>query len=193
MTAVLLASALGGCVHASVERTGRLRLGDGSEGRAPILDTRPADSEEVAVLTVDADGAATAERLTRHLQRRASLLGCDGLIQVEIEEKRSARGTCVRRRERVTSAEIAYAVRPASQALRARAASAGAEGAALLAVLDQAERRSEQQKAWPLRWYLDNYPNSPFRADVEALFVVEDAQLVAVGTPQNVRTAPSAE
>ncbi|MBI5549014.1 MAG: hypothetical protein HY901_34455, partial [Deltaproteobacteria bacterium] len=55
----------------------RLRLDNGSEGKAPVMAAMPAGFEEVAEINLQADGVATAERLNKHLVRRANLLGCE--------------------------------------------------------------------------------------------------------------------
>src|SRR5690349_14763745 len=80
--ALLVVALASGCVHAQVERTGRLQLGDGREGRAPVLDAVPQGYEQVAVVRVAAEGLGTQERLEKHLVRRASLLGCGAVVNV---------------------------------------------------------------------------------------------------------------
>jgi hypothetical protein len=182
---------LAGCVHTDVSRIGRQRLGDGSEGLAPILASVTGDFDEVAVLTVGADAASTVERRERHLSRRAALLGCDAVIRVRHEAALTT-GICARRRgDAPESIEIAYLVAAPSPDLVTRARAAGPEGLALLSVLDQVERRSESQRAWPLRWYLATYPDSPFRADVEAMIV--PAPEISAGEPHTILTAPTAK
>ncbi|MBI5509843.1 MAG: hypothetical protein HY903_13895 [Deltaproteobacteria bacterium] len=160
-----------GCVHSTMERTGRLRLDGGGEGRAPVLASLPSGFEEVGVITVRADGIATGERLDRHLLRRAALMGCDGVVGVQVEEDVDAEAVCVKRREPVqAAAPRQIRVREPSPELVAQARLAGAEGTALVAVLTQLRSRPAAEREWPLRWYLQTYPDSRFAPDVGALF-----------------------
>ena len=148
------------------------------------------DFERVAVITVNASAVKTTERRLNHLRRRASLLGCDGLINVEHFSEDESRGTCVRRREPVfAQAETPMRVVATPAQLRAKARAGGAAGIALLRVLDQADRRSGDERAWPLKWYLERYPNSPFHADVEAMFVAVETG--SGGSTASVRNAQS--
>ncbi|MEE8408166.1 MAG: hypothetical protein V3T05_01045 [Myxococcota bacterium] len=182
-----------GCVHSRIDRTGRMRLGHGHEGKAPVLAALPDGYEEVAEVTVRADGIATAERLERHLLRRASLLGCDGVINMMVAAGSGAFAVCVRRHEPLQPEETKpIVVAMPSEDLMNRARDAGPEGRALLNVLAQAETRSREDRAWPLRWYLDTYPNSPFRGDVEALLVAPSVSR-AVTSSASVRPAPTVE
>lgn len=191
----LLAASGAACVHASVERTGRAPLGGGSEGYAAVWDDVPSGYEEVARVTVEADGIATPERLERHLRRRASLMGCDAMTAIQVTAGESATGNCVRRLEPAPAITTDGAVIVASppEALLDAARRAGPEGATLLQVLEQVERAPASARAWPLRWYVSNYPNSRFVSDVTKLFIeerelVHDAQLEL---PLSTRAAPS--
>ncbi len=180
-----------GCVTAQVERTGRLRLGDGREGKVPVLSAMPQGFEEVAVVTVEADSLATPERLEKHLVRRASLLGCGAVVGI-VHGAEGAKGTCVRRRDPEPSdpddEDSEMVIVQASDALKRRALEAGSEGEALLRVLAQSDSRAGAERAWPLKWFLSTYPDSAFRADVEALFV--PVRMATVGAPIAVRSAP---
>lgn len=167
-----------------------MRLGDGHEGIVPILDTMPKGFEEVAVVSVQADSLATPERLARHLQRRASLLGCDGVMGLMVSGD-NGRAVCVRRREPVPVAvPVVVTVRDPSAELIKRAARAGADGRAVLQVLAQVEQRPAGERAWPLRWFLENYPSSPFRDDLASL-IVETPLSPSRGRSATVRTAPT--
>jgi len=189
--AALVVLTASGCVHTQVVRLGRMELGNGHEGYAPVLAEADASFERVAAITVDASAVKTETRRLRHLQRRASLLGCDGIIGVNHLDSDRSQAICVRRREiqRPTVVATTRVARPSSS-LRERARSAGDTGIALLRVLDQAEGKQGDEAAWPLKWYLSKYPNSPFRADVEALFV---ASTSTGGTPSTIRTAPQGQ
>ncbi len=176
------------CVHTQVTRTGRLALVGGEEGFAPVLPGLPKGHEEVAQLTVQAQAIATPERLTRHLQRRASLLGCDGIIDVVIGHTQ-AQATCVRHRELQTETSTRTYVLEPSAALLNRAAGAGSEGELVLSVLEQSRQRQGDARAWPLRWFLANYPNSRFAHDVAAL-LVSVPEMASATAPASVRGAP---
>jgi hypothetical protein len=187
---VALASAVA-CVHTGFERTGRLRLDNGSEGAAPVFAVIPDGYEEVATVSVHADSLGTAERLERHLLRRANLMGCAGVVDVVVQAHRAAQATCVQRRELPEAGAAAIvAVREPSLELMARAQSGGDAGAALLSVLDSVATRPARERAWPLQWYLATYPNSPYAADVDAMLVREVAG--GGGSTASVRMAPSA-
>jgi hypothetical protein len=189
LVTIVVATLATGCVHTQLDRLGRSRLDGGGEGRAPIVAATPVNSEEVALVSVQADGVATTERLTRHLQRKASLLGCDALTNVVIDGEQG-QGTCLRSRHLVATRARALTVVDPSTSLLAKAGNAGAEGVALLAVLDQVKARRGTERGWPLRWYLETYPDSPFKADVEALLV---PVLETAGAPSAIRAGRSAE
>jgi hypothetical protein len=188
-----LATALGAaaCVHTGFERTGRLRLDGGGEGVAPVFTMVPDGYEEVATVRVRADSLGTADRLERHLLRRANLLGCAGVVDLRVRAYTAAQATCVQRRElpEADAVEV-VAVREPPAELLARAEESGDAGAALLSVLDKIAARPAHERAWPLQWYLATYPNSPFAADVDALLVREDTGGAA--SSASVRMAPSA-
>jgi hypothetical protein len=155
------------------------------------METTPAGYEEVAVVSVRADSFATAERLERHLRRRAALMGCAGITDLYVQAEAGAQAVCISPREPTAPAPEAVAVIDPSPELMARARDAGAQGRALLKVLAQVMKRPPDERAWPLRWYQKNYPNSPFAAEVEALFVYGVAP-GAVSASASVRMAPSA-
>jgi hypothetical protein len=179
------------CVHSNLERTGRMRLGNGTEGRAPIMAEVPAGFEEVGVLTIQADGIATAERLNKHLLRRANLIGCDGLTDVQVAADQSGAAVCLKRREPIAKAEPkAVRVLEPPQELMERASAAGDEGAMLSQVLAQVQARPAAEREWPLRWYLETYPSSPFAPDVSALFE-EVTPMRASPSAASVRGAPT--
>lgn len=180
-----------GCVHSQVQRLGRMRLGNGTEGKVEVIaQIDRAAFDEVAFVTVEATGIKTEDRRLRHLLRRASLLGCDGIAHIEHRDDNSSSGICVRRREPEVAGNAREVVIRAPAALRHRASVSGVAGIALIKVLDQADRREGDAKAWPLRWYLKNYPASPFKADVEALFVTVASHQGGGSTPDHIRSAP---
>jgi hypothetical protein len=192
MTVVMAATLLGAsCVHTDYERTGRSRLVNGREGTVPVFASTPAGYDEVAVVSIHADSFATAERLERHLLRRASLMGCAAVTDVYVQAEAGAQAVCVTPREPTAPPPEAVAIVDPSPALVARVEQAGAQGQALLRVFAQVMSRPAGERAWPLRWYQKNYPNSPFANEVEALFVYG----VAPGTvapSASVRMAPTA-
>ena len=178
------------CVHTSVERTGRMRLVGGQEGSAPIMAVVSSDYEEVAVVTVATDSLSDSSRLTRHLQRRASLLGCDAITQVEVSTK-SASASCVKVSEPVVAkSQEAKEVRQASPELLSKLVNSGAAGQGLAEMLVSLNNRTSKERAWSINWFLKNYPESPFRSDVESLFVAP-SQAVASLSASAARTAPT--
>lgn len=180
------------CVHAVTERTGRLPLAEGREGRAPTLMALPQGFEEVALITVTADGMGTTERLNTHLSRRAALLGCDGIMNVSVNPGVEAQATCVKRREpRQVSAPSVVRVRAPSQALLTRIAQSGESGRVLLSVLHQSAERKGAEQAWPIKWYLQAYPQGPFAADVNELLEVLVPEPIT-SPAASVRGAPTA-
>lgn len=187
--AIVLLVALNACVHARVERTGRQSLGGGRDGAVQILASTPVGFEEVANVTVTAEGLATPQRLQKHLVRKASLLGCHAVVNVSFPTQDTASGACIKRNEPDFSIPETFVVTRAPESLRAKAQAAGDVGLALLDVLDQSETRQGSARAWPLRWYLSTYPNSPFAGDVAALFVPVSKTL-AKATPVSVRAQP---
>ena len=178
------------CVHGTFERTGRLRLDDGREGLASVFAVVPDGHEEVARITVTADYLGTSERLERHLLRRASLIGCAGVVDIEIQEHVQAEGTCVQRRELEPQAVQVVAVKEPPAELWAKARAAGPRGESLLAVLAQVQARPTTERAWPLQWYVQNYPQSPFAAEVERL-MIRQPQPAAAPRAASVRMAPT--
>jgi hypothetical protein len=166
--AVSMVATSSACVHAQLDRVGRAQLGDGSEGLAPIVAAPGSMYESVALITVSADGIATEERLGRHLQRRASLLGCDALTEPTFGSGQAS-ATCLRERVATTQGAPDLMVADPSPTLIARAKGAGAIGTPLLQVLGQLRSRHGAERVWAVRWYLETYPDSPFRAEVEAL------------------------
>ena len=188
LTGTLMAT---GCVHTSMERTGRMRLDSGSEGSTPVMATMPQGFEEVAELNVQADGIATVERLNKHLVRRAHLLGCDGLVNVRVEADVGADAVCVKRREPLAQvATKTFRVLDPPAELLERAKTAGDQGVALYQVLAQVQTRPSNERAWALRWYLETYPQSPFATDVSALFE-EVTPMRASPSAASVRGAPT--
>lgn len=187
--ALVLLLSVNACVHARVERTGRQALGNGREGAVAVLASVPQGFEEVATVQVTAEGLATPERLQKHLVRKASLLGCSAVVNVRFPTTETAQGDCIKRNEPDFSQPETFVVTRASDSLRSKATDAGAVGEALLAVLDQSEAQDGAKKAWPLRWYLSNYPNSPFANDVAALFV-PTSKTLANAAPASVRAQP---
>jgi hypothetical protein len=142
------------------------------------------------LISVQADSFATAERLERHLLRRASLLGCAAIVELRVQPEVAAHGVCVQRREPDLQTPGTTVVLEPSPALVNRATSAGPAGEMLLRVLAQARERPPRERAWPLRWYLENYPDSPFYADVEALLVY-GVPAGAITPSASVRMAPT--
>ncbi len=192
-TTLLLAGGLfatGACVHGSFERTGRLRLDEGREGLAPIFAVIPDGHEEVARVTVTADALGTSDRLERHLLRRASLMGCVGVVELEVHDQAYATGTCVQRRELETEVAEVVAVKDPPAELLARARAAGAPGESLVNVLTQVQSRPAAERVWPVQWYLQTYPQSPFAAEVEQL-MLRAPRPGAVPQAASVRMAPT--
>ena len=71
-----------------------------------------------------------------------------------------------------------------------RAVAAGRMGEPVIQVLSQVQQRTEGERAWPLRWFLQTYPDSPFHADLASL-IVESPVAQNVTRPASVRTAPT--
>ncbi len=193
----LLATA---CVQSNVNRTGRARLGGGSEGSTKVFEQTPAGYQEIAVIDVNAAALGKEDRLERHLLRQASLLGCDGVVNVRTE-RGNASAICLKHlsgTKVVDAIDLQDAVvLNAPDTLRRKAAQGGAYGIALLKAIERSQNQAEPtRRGWPLKWYVENYPQSPFIADVEALFVSSDefeGALASAGAPASVRTAPEAE
>lgn len=179
------------CVHSDIQYVGRTPLGGGREGLSPILVATPDGYEEVAVITVNADLFNTSVRRQRHLRRKASLLGCDALVPIRAPSSTQTTGICVRSRQPQPQESVNLVVAPPPADLLERAAHGGPSGLALLKVLRQSANSREDAKAWPLQWYLSNYPQSPFRADVEALMTTRDSNHRDLGTATAMLTAPS--
>lgn len=182
-----------GCVHADVHRTGRLQLEGGREGTVPVFSKLPRHHREVAVVTVRAKALGTRDRLTKHLRRRASLMGCDGLIRVHFPGADAARGVCIEhdtKQQPAPSAAVA-ALAPSDSLMR-KLANAGPQGRGLLQLLRRTSSKPPNERVWPLKWYLENYPNSQFRDEVRALLVHPDSA-PAEANPATMRGAPILE
>ncbi len=179
------------CVHTHVERTGRMRLGGGQEGVAPVMATVSADFEEVAIVHISVDSLSNDDRLIRHLQRRASLLGCDAITQIKIDTD-AASAACIKRTEStfVAQAQEGKVVSQASPELLTKLVRSGSEGAGLAQMLAGMNNRSAQERAWSINWFLKNYPDSPFRSDIQGL-ISAPTEAVASLPASTVRAAPS--
>jgi len=158
------------CVTSRVTRTGRVDLSGGAERYAPVLAEVGPSFREVALIAVDARVAKNEARTLRHLRRKAGRMGCDAITGVRHLGDGHSTAICVERWEPVVS-EAPPSPSPAtiSDALIHRAAASGAPGLALVSILKQAQRASGEARTWPLQWYLDHYPSSPFRAEVESI------------------------
>ena len=152
---------------------GRMPLHQGREGFAPVLETVAADQEQVALISVSATAVGDAARQRRYLQRRASLLGCDGITHIR-PSGRELTGVCVRNRTSRPPSGPDTLVRSPSHALVSRVANDAVHGSPLLKVLHRIAALPANQRAWPLEWYLANYPHSPYITEVENLFVASE-------------------
>ena len=160
---------MAGCVTSRVDRIGRARLIPGTEGLAPVvIDT--AGYASVASLAVDARLVDTTERRLRHLQRRASLLGCDAIAAVEHAEQGHSSALCLKAETQTVHAPASTVVRAPTTAFLAQLEDAGSAAEPLRIALAQARIDDRSYAAWPLIWYTENYPASPWHAQVEALF-----------------------
>ena len=166
------------CVHTRVERVGRMVLGHGSEGLAPVLQATEDDLtsyEEVATINVDMSAVRSSQRGLRHLRRKASLLGCDAITKVSFTMKSLVGGVCLRsaKLNNYESTPSDLLAETASPSLRRRVASAANDGQALAMVLSRVDHLSPQQRVWPLQWYLKRHPQSPFADDIRAMIKVK--------------------
>ena len=167
---IVLAFGSVACVHTEVGRIGRMPLNTGKEGLAPVIDTLKPDQERVALLSVDAPLVGKTRRQLMHLRRRASLLGCDGVTQI-VSTSDKLTGVCVRSRTSSPLEAPEILIRSPSHALVSRVAQDTVHGSPLLKVLHRISQLPADQRAWPLEWYLEHYPASPYAADIENLFV----------------------
>jgi len=170
-TTLLLTASTGvGCIHSNVTRVGRMPLGGGHEGLAPVLEKLSPDQEKAAVISVNSSKFGTTQRPIMHLRRRASLLGCDGIYNLHRTATR-AFGTCIRNRAERDTPTIAMVVRTPSHDLVERASNDRVYGLALIKILNRISNLPANKRAWQLQWYLETYPESPYTDDVEGLFI----------------------
>jgi hypothetical protein len=183
-----------GCVHTQIERRGRQQLRGGAEGLAQWLPLASPDFEEAAVIRVQATGITNTTRRSRHLLRRASLLGCDGVTAVEHISENQSQAICLKRIEpKTTRAPLTtHALASTPKALQRKLMDGGDAGIALLHLLNKTDGQMSSQRDWSLRWYLKNYPESPFQNDVRSLFI-QNASSSGGSNPPSIRTAPQAK
>ncbi|MCK5690768.1 hypothetical protein KAI87_15920, partial [Myxococcota bacterium] len=122
---------------------------------------------------------------------RASLLGCDAITQIKIDTD-AASAACIKRTEStfVAQAQEGKVVSQASPELLTKLVRSGSEGAGLAQMLAGMNNRSAQERAWSINWFLKNYPDSPFRSDIQGL-ISAPTEAVASLPASTVRAAPS--
>ena len=136
------------------------------------------------------NGVATdAERREYHVRRRASLLGCDAVTEIRATAE-STHGVCIKRRAGAPEKQD-IVIMKAPYWLVAKAEAAGPAGLPLLKALHQSAAHEGSQAAWPLNWYLRTYPESPFVADVQSLFVPADVAIASAPGLSTVRAEPT--
>ena len=169
------------CVHTDMQRIGRLSLKNPKEGFAPIIKNIPSDYERVAIIKAQASAAGSKQRLTKYLQRQASVAGCDAISTIVHKSKNRAHALCLERRqpehEKIGKDRLPV---EASAQLLERLLKSNQEGIILAQLLEKSNSRSPAERRHLINWYLNTYPETAFRTELLSLFPsIEGIQIAA--------------